>query len=318
MQLGRAVTAMPFAWRPLSDRHRRQSQGAGVTIAGVDYANRMGVAAGLDKNAVALGLWAAMGFGHAEIGTVTPKPQPGNAKPRIFREPEQAALVNRMGFPNEGADRMAERLAYLQDHGRWPRMTVGVNVGKNKWTPNADAHLDYRYVVRQLEPFADYFTLNVSSPNTPNLRDLQSRDALERTVDAVRTAASGKPVWVKVAPDGSEAQVDALIAALQTVEIDGVVATNTTVSRPPALENAPSGGLSGRPLADLSMNWLKLLKSETSLPVASVGGIMTASDVRGRLEAGADLVQVYTGLVYHGPAWVASMNRESLAALRKG
>ena len=318
MQFGRAVTAVPPVWRALNDRQQRLNQDSAVTLAGVRYPNRVGVAAGLDKNAVALGLWAAVGFGHAEIGTVTPKPQPGNPKPRIFRVPDQQALINRMGFPNHGADQIARRLHRLRDRGGWPSMTVGVNVGKNKWTPNADAHLDYRYVVRTMASLADYFVLNVSSPNTPNLRELQSHDALARTVEAVREVAGGKPVWVKVAPDGDEAQVDALIRALQSIEIDGVVATNTTVSRPPGLGVDESGGLSGRPLAELSLNWLSLLKAETDLPIASVGGIMTTRDATDRLDAGADLVQVYTGLVYNGPAWVADINRAALTAHPRG
>lgn len=318
MLLGRGITAVPPTWRVLNDRHHRAYSALTVTLPGVRFPNPIGVAAGLDKNGVALGMWAAMGFGHAEIGTVTPKPQPGNPKPRIFRYPHQAALINRMGFPNEGADRIAQRLHRLRDRGSWPGITVGVNVGKNKWTPNADAHLDYRYVARKMALLADYFVLNVSSPNTPKLRDLQSQDALVRTVDAVRDVAGGKPVWVKVAPDGEEAQVDALLAALKSIDIDGVVATNTTVARPSGFEHAEKGGLSGRPLSDLSLNWLNVLKAETDLPVVSVGGIMTTQQAIERLDAGADLIQVYTGLVYNGPSWVSSINREALTTRQRG
>jgi len=266
------------------------------TFFGVRFPNRIGLAAGLDKNAEALVGLFAMGFGFVEVGTVTPRPQPGNDRPRLFRVPEHHALINRMGFNNAGAHAMASRLVELP----WRPAPVGVNIGKNKDTPNERAHEDYAACARILSPLADYLVVNLSSPNTPGLRALQEPEALRRILQATRAEAGGKPVLLKIAPDLEDEAVDAAIAVAVSEGAAGLIATNTTITRP--FIHPEAGGLSGQPLFMKSTHVLSRCRGR--LPAIGVGGVFTPEDVKAKLEAGASLVQIYTGLIYEGPGLV--------------
>jgi len=280
---------------------------------GLTFPNPIGLAAGFDKNAVALPAWEALGFGFVEIGTVTAKAQPGNPKPRIFRFPEQQALINRLGFNNDGADVIAERLHRLRGSGRWPRIPVGINIGKSKATELEDAPADYLYSFRKLREFADYIVLNVSSPNTPGLRALQEHDALVDLLRVIQTEnrESQKPVLLKIAPDLEIADLEQIIATCEASDIAGLIATNTTLDHsaiPSQLDQ--TGGLSGVPVREKSTAFVRAITGRSRLPVIGVGGIMDAASAREKFEAGATLVQVYTGYIYRGPGLL----REILAA----
>lgn len=276
-----------------------------VDAFGLRFPNAVGVAAGYDKDAVALRGLAAMGFGHVEIGTVTPLPQPGNPPPRLFRLPEDGAVINRLGFPGEGTDVARARLAALPP---LPAV-VGVNIGKQKDTPLEGAAADYIRLVRELGPLAGYLAVNVSSPNTVGLRRLQARDALDsllRSVAVERGALERPvPVLVKLAPDLTDEELDDALAAITGAGMDGVIATNTTLSREGlrSPRRGETGGMSGAPLAARSLEVLTTIVRRTggSLPVVSVGGISSPDDALRRLDAGACLVQLYTGLIYEGP-----------------
>ncbi|RYF31613.1 MAG: quinone-dependent dihydroorotate dehydrogenase [Comamonadaceae bacterium] len=302
-----------------------------VTLAGLEFPNRVGLAAGLDKNARCIDAFAAMGFGFVEVGTVTPKPQPGNAKPRMFRLPQRDALINRLGFNNEGLDafvanvqRARFRKANALASGRAP-MLLGLNIGKNAATPIERAADDYLLALDGVYPHADYVTVNISSPNTANLRSLQSDEALDGLLGAVAarrktlTAQHGKrvPLFVKIAPDLDEAQVAVIAATLERHHMDGVIATNTTLSRA-AVQGLPhadeAGGLSGAPVREASNKVIAQLRAAlgAGFPIIGVGGVMSGTDARAKLAAGADVVQIYTGLIYRGPALV----REAAEALR--
>ena len=277
---------------------------------GLTFPNPVGLAAGFDKNGVALPAWEALGFGFIEIGTVTAKAQPGNPKPRIFRYPDQQALINRLGFNNDGADAVAERLAKLRASGKWPRVPVGINIGKSKVTELEDAAEDYLYSFGRLRDFADYVVLNVSSPNTPGLRDLQAEDALAALLTAIRSANrdSRKPILLKVAPDLAAADLDRVIATCEANEIAGIIATNTTLDHsaiPP--ERNETGGLSGAPLREKSTAFIQAIQQRTQLPIIGVGGIMDAAGAREKFDAGADLIQVYTGYIYRGPGMLREL-----------
>jgi dihydroorotate dehydrogenase len=274
------------------------------TVFGLNFPNPIGLAAGLDKNGVALLAWQALGFGFIEIGTVTAKAQPGNRKPRIFRLPEQQALINRLGFNNDGADVIAGRLRKLRKRGRWPgSCRVGINIGKSKVTPLEDATEDYLYSFRLLREFADYITLNVSSPNTPRLRQLQEPAALSQLLRAIRDEnPSAKPVLVKIAPDLSSTELEAIIATCEENKVAGIIATNTTVdhsSIPPAIYR--EGGLSGAPLRKKSTALVRSIAARSTIPVIASGGIFDAKSALEKFEAGAQLLQVYTGYIYRGP-----------------
>ncbi len=273
----------------------------------------LGVAAGLDKDAVAVkGLWFA-GFSHVEIGTVTPKPQPGNEQPRAWRELDVRGLRNRMGFNNEGADAAARRLATLRASTVGRSALVGVNIGKNKTTSAEDAMLDYAYCARVLAPYADYLVVNVSSPNTPGLRDLQSVAALRPILEHARAGAVEAvrdrkvPLLVKIAPDLADDDIDAVADLALELGLDGIVATNTTIAH----ERGP-GGLSGPPLLSRSVDVIARLRVRVGADMCliGVGGITTADDARAMLDAGATLVQGYTALVYEGPFWPSRVNRQ--------
>jgi dihydroorotate dehydrogenase len=280
-----------------------------VRAFGLDFANPLGLAAGYDKDGLAWRGLACLGFGHLELGTVTARPQPGNPRPRVFRLVEERAVINRMGFPGLGARFLAGRLG-----GKRPRgLVIGVNIGKNKDTPDEEAARDYVSLVETFAPLTDYLAVNVSSPNTPGLRRLQERGALENIlapVDAARRGHLGRrvPVLVKLAPDLDDAGLDGALEAALGCGMDGIIAANTSVSRdglrsPSAGE---TGGLSGAPLAALSQQFLARVvrRLDGRLPVIASGGVMDAAGARARLDAGAALVQLYTGLIYAGPGLV--------------
>jgi dihydroorotate dehydrogenase len=271
---------------------------------GLNFPNPIGLAAGLDKNGVALPAWAALGFGFIEIGTVTAKAQPGNPKPRIFRLPEQQALINRLGFNNDGADAIAQRLAALRESGRWPAIPVGINIGKSRATPLEQATDDYLYSFRMLRDFADYITLNISSPNTPGLRELQAPTKLSELLYAIGNEAgtAPKPLVVKISPDVAGAELKAILAVCEENGVSGIIAANTTVDHstiPPQLDQA--GGLSGAPLQDKSTALVRKIAAQCKIPVIASGGIFDAESAREKFQAGALLIQLYTGLVYRGP-----------------
>jgi len=274
------------------------------TVFGLEFPNPIGLAAGLDKNGVALPAWAALGFGFIEIGTVTARPQPGNPSPRIFRFPEQLALINRLGFNNDGADAVAERLRKLRASGRWPAVPVGINIGKSKATPLEKATDDYLYSFRLLREFADYIALNVSSPNTPGLRDLQAAAALSQLLRAIgdENRKNTKPVLVKIAPDLSMSELEELVTTCEQNEIAGIIATNTTLdhSSVPS-ERDQAGGLSGAPLREKSTALVRAIAARSTIPVVASGGIFDAKSAQEKFETGAQLLQVYTGYIYRGP-----------------
>src|SRR2546423_2225372 len=275
-----------------------------ITLFGLNFPNPIGLAAGLDKNGVALPAWAALGFGFIEIGTVTAKAQPGNPEPRIFRLPEQQALINRLGFNNDGADAIAQRLGALRESGRWPAVPVGINIGKSRATPLEQATEDYLYSFRMLRDFADYITLNISSPNTPGLRDLQEPEKLSELLYAIGNEAgtSPKPLVVKISPDLSRIELKAIVAICEENGVSGILATNTTLdhsSIAPQLDQA--GGLSGGPLRDKSTALVREIAARSTIPVIASGGIFDAESAMEKFQAGAALIQLYTGLVYRGP-----------------
>jgi dihydroorotate dehydrogenase len=274
------------------------------TLFGLNFPNPIGLAAGLDKNGVAIPAWAALGFGFIEIGTVTAKAQPGNPKPRIFRLSEQKALINRLGFNNDGADAIAERLRRLRTSGRWPAVPVGINIGKSRVTPLEQATDDYLYSFRLLRDVADYVTLNVSSPNTPGLRELQEPQRLSQLLKAIgrEPGAATKPTLVKISPDLSPIELEAILAACEENAVAGIIATNTTLdhsSIPPALDE--EGGLSGAPLREKSTALLREIVGKSAIPVVASGGIFDAESAQEKFQAGAQLIQLYTGFVYRGP-----------------
>ena len=274
---------------------------------GVEFPNPIGLAAGLDKNGVALPAWAALGFGFMEIGTVTAQAQPGNPKPRIFRLPKQRALINRLGFNNDGADAIAHRLRALRKSRGWPTVPVGINIGKSRVTPLEQATEDYLYSFRRLRDFADYVTLNISSPNTPGLRELQEPDKLSELLCAIRNEArtAPKPLVVKISPELSGAELKAVLAVCEENGVSGIIATNTTLdhsSIPSQLDEA--GGLSGAPLRDKSTMLVREIAARSTIPVIASGGIFDAQSAREKFQAGAELIQLYTGFVYRGPGLI--------------
>jgi dihydroorotate dehydrogenase len=273
-------------------------------VFGLNFPNPVGLAAGFDKNGVALPAWAALGFGFIEIGTVTAKAQPGNPKPRIFRLPEQNALINRLGFNNDGADTIAQRLKQLKRSGRWPAVPVGINIGKSKSTPLEEAGADYLYSFELLREFADYVVLNVSSPNTPGLRELQGSEALGELLRAIgeKNVITRKPIVVKIAPDLSLNQLEQIVGTCEADKVAGIIATNTTLdhSAIPS-DKDEQGGLSGAPLREKSTTLIRAIAARSTIPIVASGGIVDGETAREKFEAGAQLIQVYTGLIYRGP-----------------
>jgi dihydroorotate dehydrogenase len=295
-----------------------------LTLAGLRFPNRIGLAAGLDKNARCIDAFAAMGFGFVEVGTVTPKAQPGNPKPRMFRLPQRNALINRLGFNNEGLDTFltnVQRARFRRDAGKAP-MLLGLNIGKNAATPIERAVDDYLVCLDGVYPHADYVTINISSPNTSNLRSLQSDEALDGLLGAIaqrrealaRQHGRRVPIFVKIAPDLDKAQIGVIAAALKRHGMDGVVATNTTISRD-AVKGLPhaeeAGGLSGAPVLEPSNRVIAQLRAVLGkkFPIIGVGGIMSADDAVSKIRAGADVVQIYTGLIYRGPDLITQAAR---------
>jgi len=282
-------------------------------VFGLNFPNPVGLAAGLDKNGVALPAWAALGFGFIEIGTVTAKAQPGNPKPRIFRLPAQQALINRLGFNNDGADAIADRLRRLRDSERWPAVPIGINIGKSRATPLEQATDDYLYSFRLLRDFADYITLNVSSPNTPGLRDLQEPQKLSDLLRAIgkEAGATPKPVVVKISPDISVTELKAILAVCEEHQVAGIIATNTTLdhSSIPSQVNQ-EGGLSGAPLRERSTALVREIVARSTIPVIASGGICDAASAREKFQAGAELIQLYTGFVYRGPGLLREIMRK--------
>lgn len=280
-----------------------------VRLFGITFPNPVGLAAGMDKNAEALGAWEALGFGFVEAGTVTARAQPGNDKPRCFRFPAHQALINRMGFNNPGAEAVARTLASLKSSGHWPRIPIGMNIGKSKVTPLESAPSDYASSFRTLLPFGDYFVINVSSPNTPGLRQLQDTGSLTAIIRELKAIDASKPLLVKIAPDLSDEAVKEMAGLAEAEKLDGLIATNTTLdhsSVPP--ERDQTGGLSGSPLRSRSTEVLRILREHTSLPIIASGGVMSADSAREKLEAGASLVQIYTGFIYSGPGLIRGIS----------
>lgn len=279
------------------------------TVFGVRFPSPVGLAAGFDKNAIALAAWEALGFGFAEIGTVTARSQPGNPKPRLFRLPELEGVINRLGFNNEGAEAVAARLCALRQGGGWPRIPVGVNLGKSKVTPLEKAPDDYVESFQRLKPFGDYFVLNVSSPNTPGLRKLQDKASLEELLSAVQAVNTTRlPLLLKIAPDLEWGAIEEILALVEAHELAGLIATNTTIDHSQVpMDKRQQGGLSGQPLKKRALEVLRFITARTALPVIGVGGIAGADDAKERFDAGAALVQIYTGLIYEGPGMVRSI-----------
>lgn len=286
-------------------------------VLGIRFPNPVGLAAGFDKNAEVVDVFAALGFGFVEIGTVTPVGQPGNPKKRIFRIPQDEALINRMGFNNEGVITIVERLKKRKSN-----VIIGGNIGKNKVTSNENAVADYVLTFNELFDYVDYFAVNVSSPNTPNLRQLQDKEPLQKILGALQQInlekPNPKPILLKIAPDLTEEQLMDIIDIVNTTGIQGVIATNTTLSRKglhveqPKIDQIGNGGLSGKPLKDRSTEVIRFLaeKSGKSFVIIGVGGIHSVEDVKEKLDAGADLVQLYTGFIYEGPGLVKKILKE--------
>jgi len=286
------------------------TKGKEKEVMGLKFRNPIGLAAGFDKDAKLYNELASFGFGFIEIGTLTPKAQPGNPKPRLFRLVEDEAVINRMGFNNGGLEEAVIRLRKKKTD-----IIIGGNIGKNKVTPNEEALNDYLIGVEALHPVVDYFVVNVSSPNTPNLRELQEKEPLTKLLKAVQKKNNdlgAKPLLLKIAPDLTEGQLDDIIDIINDLKLDGVVATNTTISReglkanPEKVEAIGAGGLSGKILRERSTEVVRYLRSKLQKDVAiiAVGGVFTGADAKEKIEAGADLVQVWTGFLYEGPAMV--------------
>jgi dihydroorotate dehydrogenase len=298
----------------LTALRRRYAVEAPRTVFGIRFPNPVGLAAGLDKDGVALPAWPALGFGFVEVGTVTSRAQPGNPRPRLFRLPASEAVINRMGFNNAGALALAGRLRALPPLG----VPLGVSLGKSKVTPLDEAVPDYLASLRMLREYADYIAVNISSPNTPGLRKLQDRDHLAALLGALQAEAGGRPVLVKIAPDLTDQAICELLQVCTEHRVAGVIATNTTlgrdgVSAQDAAVATEAGGLSGRPLAERARGVVAFVHRETggALPVVAVGGILDPDDAARMFDAGASLVQLYTGFIYRGPGLVRAINRRA-------
>jgi dihydroorotate dehydrogenase len=316
----RRLSRVPGAVSALSRSYGSLPAGLARTVFGVRFPSPVGLAAGMDKNGVALPAWRALGFGFVEVGTVTAEAQPGNPKPRLFRLVESEGVINRMGFNNLGSAALADRLAAYGDLG-YP---LGISIGKSKVTPLEEAVEDYVTSLRRLYRYGDYFAVNVSSPNTPGLRSLQDSGQLRELLTALHAEArllsaggrDPKPILVKIAPDLTEPAIDELLGVCTDVGVAGIIATNTTIGRTGLAARdeglaSEAGGLSGRPLTEISAKTVAHIHSETggALPVIGVGGVLDPSDAVRLLDAGASLVQLYTGLIYRGPGLVRRTNR---------
>lgn len=301
--------------------YRYENPALAQTIWGLHFKNPVGLAAGFDKNAEHLHEFEAMGFGFIEIGTVTPLPQAGNDKPRLFRLKKDQALINRMGFNNAGMDAAYRNLLH-----RPKNLIVGGNIGKNKVTPNEQAEDDYLKCFEKLYPVVNYFVVNVSSPNTPDLRKLQEKEPLENLLKSLQKANNqkekSKPILLKIAPDLTAGQLDDILEIADAIKLDGIIATNTTIDRSGLRESSESltkvgaGGLSGKPVFDKSTEIVRYIRERNStIPIIAVGGIDSGEAALAKLKAGANLVQVYTGLVYQGPGLIKSIKKAIVANL---
>jgi dihydroorotate dehydrogenase len=325
------LSRLEFFHAPLHRFYRVTDKRLNVQIKSLIFSNPVGLAGGFDKNAVALKIISAFGFGFMEIGAVTAQAQPGNPKPRLYRLPEDCALINRLGFNNEGASVIAARLANLRAHGKIPGIPLGINIGRTKIVETKDAVADFLSAFEKLFPQGDFFTLNVSSPNTPNLRDLQDKTLLADLLSAVQernrqlaavTQHQEKPVFVKIAPDMDFAQVDEIIEVVQSFKLTGIVATNATAFMRDTVKSPlgrEPGGLSGRPITTRVTNFVSHIYKSTRgrLPIIGVGGIFNAEDAYDKITAGASAVQIYTGFVYEGPAAVKRINQGLVKLLER-
>jgi dihydroorotate dehydrogenase len=327
------LTHIPLAGKYFAKRFSVNDARLYKTAFGIDFKNPIGLAAGFDKNACYLDELEKLGFGHVEIGTVTPRAQDGNEHPRLFRLPEDKALLNRMGFNNDGVEVVAERLRNWhlnltraardgKSNGSH-RLIIGGNIGKNKSTPNEYAYMDYDICFRKLHDYVDYFVVNVSSPNTPGLRELQEKESLRKILTHLQeinfSLSSVKPILLKIAPDLSNAQLNDVIALALEIKLDGLVASNTTLDRTKLSDagkiragEAGAGGVSGKPVQQRSTEMVRIIHEQTNgkIPVIASGGVFTASDAKEKFEAGAALVQVWTGFIYEGPAIVKNICKE--------
>ena len=326
------LCAIPFIRKIIVRQFRVKDTLLHTNVFNLHFKNPVGLGAGFDKNARYLRELEALGFGFVEIGTVTPKPQPGNDKPRLFRLPKDKALINRMGFNNDGVKIIAERLRQWKDvkfkiqNSKFKTsdstLTIGGNIGKNKATPNEDAWKDYEICFRELFDWVDYFVVNVSSPNTPGLRELQEKDSLRKILSHLQTINKAqlhpKPLLLKIAPDLTQSQIDDIIDLSLEINLDGLVATNTTISRSglttqdSRLATIGNGGLSGKPLTHRSTEIIQYIHEKTAgkIPVIASGGIFTAADAKEKSNAGAQLLQVWTGFIYEGPAIVKKICKQ--------
>jgi dihydroorotate dehydrogenase len=319
----RFLCSIPFVKKIITSKFSTSSNQLERKLLGLTFKNPVGLGAGFDKNAKYLHELEALGFGFVEIGTVTPKPQDGNEKPRVFRLPKDKALINRMGFNNEGVEAIAARLKEWQERGGQTnenrRMLIGGNIGKNKATANEDAWKDYEICFKTLHPYVDYFVVNVSSPNTPGLRELQDKDALRKILTNLQQLniafSQPKPVLLKIAPDLTLSQIDDVIDLAIEIKLDGLVATNTTISREGLLTDEKlvqamgAGGLSGLPVRKRSTEIVEYLHKKTngSIPIMASGGVFTGPDALEKLNSGAAVVQVWTGFIYEGPGIVKNI-----------
>jgi dihydroorotate dehydrogenase len=309
----RAAQSVPPVRGMLARRYAVVDDRLRTTAFDCEFPNPVGVAAGFDKNARVPRALAALGFGSVEVGGVTADRQAGNPRPRLFRLSADEALINRMGFNNDGADTIGKRLA----DGPRPDVPVGVNIGKSKDTPLEDAAADYRYTFERVRAGGDFFVVNVSSPNTPGLRELQSREALSDIFGTLLDAGA-EPLLVKLSPDLHREAVAEAVALAEELDLDGIVATNTTTDRPESLQGearTEEGGLSGRPIEPRATELVRFVAERTDLPVVGVGGVFTAEDAYRKIRAGASLVQLYTALIYRGPAVAREINRGLLDLL---
>ena len=312
------VNKIPFVPALLRVRYRLKDKCLEREVFGIKFPNPVGLAAGLDKNAELFSELSSLGFGFIEIGTVTPKPQRGNAPKRLFRLVEDEGIINRMGFNNEGVEAIVARLKKNKN------VIIGGNIGKNKWTENDKAHEDYLYCFEHLAPYVDYFVVNVSSPNTPNLRSLQEKEPLQKLLTLLQEAngklPKSKPILLKIAPDLTDEQLMDIIDIVEQTHIAGVIATNTTITREglTSEKKAEPGGLSGRPLTQRSTEVIRFLaeKSQHRFPIIGVGGIHTPEDALEKLRAGASLVQIFTGFIYEGPSLIKRINKAIIKRMK--
>jgi dihydroorotate dehydrogenase len=310
------AASIPFIKKQLAAQFQYPEKNLAKTCFGLHFPNPVGLGAGFDKNAAYLNELEMLGFGFVEIGTVTPKPQAGNAQPRLFRIPDQKALINRMGFNNDGLDIISKRLKDRKAKNNSP-LIIGGNIGKNKVTENRDAWKDYCTNFKGLEEVVDYFVVNVSSPNTPGLRELQEKESLRKIFSELQNLnKNNKPILLKIAPDLETSALDDIIALTHEIKIDGLVATNTTIDRnllntlnQEKAKKLGAGGLSGQPLLEKSNEVLKYLHKGISgrIPIIASGGIFTGADAQSKINAGASLVQIWTGFIYEGPMIVKNI-----------